>query len=131
MQLLPLLCQLDASWRQQDLEPALQSAALSTARLVLKMLHVGSTGAWVWTVASGSTLTLDSRASLAAQLAQLNGRTCRLVHWLAAGGHRALLPDEGSADDWEVLQELVCRQLDAVDHLAPQEEDSSQHKHAR
>jgi hypothetical protein len=74
---------------------------------------------------------VDVRASLAAQLAQVHSRRCRLLHWLAAGGHRALLPDEGSADDWEGLQELMCRQLDAADHLVPQAEDSSQHRHAR
>ena len=132
MQLLPLLHQLDASWRrQQHLEPAMQSAALTTARLLLRMLHVGSFGAWEWAIVYGSALAVDVRASLAAQVAQVHSRSCRLLHWLAAGGHRALLPDQGSADDWEVLQELMCRQLDAADHLAPQAEDSSQHRHAR
>ena len=132
MQLLPLLRQLDGSWRQQgDLSAVrLHTAALMAARMVLRMLHVGSTGAWVWAVKSGNALRADARASLAAQLAQLHSRS-RLLHWLAAGDNRTVLRGEGSAAEWDLLQELLCRQLAAAASLLPEGQDSRQPGHAR
>ena len=132
MRLLPLLRQLDASWHQrQDLRDDFQIVALMAARLVLRMLHVGSIGACKWALRPGSEPAACVRASLAAPLAQLHSRSCRLVHWLLAGGHRAMMPGGGSAADWDVLQELLCRQLDIAAGLSQEEEDSSQDRHAR
>ena len=132
MRLLPLLRQLDARWRQQqDLQPAVQEAAVLTSRRLLRMILVGSTGAWASALQSGSALAADARAGLAEQLAQLHSRSCRLLHWLAAEDNRAVLPNSGSAQDWHLLQQCICAQFDAADHLAPQGRGPSQPGHVR
>ena len=133
MRLLPLLGQLDASWQErEDLGPAaVQGAAQAIATLLCRMLFVGSAGAWAWACRPGSAaLTADARDSLAAQLAQLHSRGCRLLHWLAAGDNRAMLPSIDT--DWDLLQELLCRQFAAAASLWGEDGSSSQqHVHAR
>jgi hypothetical protein len=62
---------------------------------------------------------------MAGQLAQLHSRSCRLLHWLAAGDNRALLPQRGSMGDWDMLEQSVGLLLAAVDDLELGPRDSS------
>ena len=119
LRLQPLLRQLDASWRQQDAPPICDDAAQATAQQVVKMLRSGSIAAWRWAESSGRAAAVDKRAGLAAQLAQLHSRGCRLLHWLAAVDNRAMLPGRGSLDDWMLMQESLSVVLSTVVFLQP------------
>jgi hypothetical protein len=126
LRLQPLLRQLGACWRQQD-----APAAQATAQQMVRMLWNGSVEARVWVEASSCEATGHEQADLAAQLAQMHGRGCRLLHWLAAGDNHSALPDGASMGDWMVLQWSLSALFLALESLEPARADSAQQPCAR
>jgi hypothetical protein len=105
LQLLPLLSQLHAAWRQQQLEHASKLAA----SLVDVVWYNGACAAYNWAIDSSDETIMAAAAAapeqLLRQLCQLHSTGCRLVHWLAAGGGSfELLGRSGTALDWYFLQ---------------------------
>jgi hypothetical protein len=95
LRLLPLRRQLDVRWQQQNVPAHLQRGAKSLAGSLLNVWSTGCYDALDWANRFSNTVAADARASLAGELAHLHGRSCRLLHWLAAADNRATLPGGG------------------------------------
>ena len=120
LRLLPLLChwQLDASWQQLDVRTVQQAPAGTVASSILGLWRDGCITAWSWADGSGSMASAEERASVAGQLAQLQSRSCRLLHWLAAAPDDcAVLPGRGSKEGCTDLQENLSLLFCVIDAL--------------